>query len=255
MAASQLAVEGFSFEGVTIMRKTFQIAAAAIFPIIALAGQAKATTLVLSSPYSADFIWNNDGTVSLITAPLVDYTAVQQQSELWSDFSPGSTLPAGSLMELSFAMVGGHDHHTISFLHPFGGGGGTFTWNYDVSDLGSALEGSMSAAILQTVGSSTLVKTIVDNNSNTYLIDFTQNGTTDTGTTSVAFLPGTTSLDVTDTMTISGVFGSDATGVSNSIVENSTIPEPATWVMMLLGFAGLGFAGYRKAARMSSAVA
>jgi PEP-CTERM motif len=25
------------------------------------------------------------------------------------------------------------------------------------------------------------------------------------------------------------------------------VPEPATWVMMLMGFAGLGFAGYRKA--------
>jgi PEP-CTERM motif len=24
-------------------------------------------------------------------------------------------------------------------------------------------------------------------------------------------------------------------------------PEPSTWAMMLLGFAGLGFAGYRKA--------
>jgi hypothetical protein len=230
------------------MRKTFQIAAAALFPIIALAGQAKATTLVLSSPFSADFIWNNDGTVSLESAPLVDYTAVQQQSELWSDFSPGSTLPAGSLMELSFAVVGGHDVHTVSFLHPFGTGGGTFTWNYDVSDLGSATEASMSAAILQTVGSSTLVKTLVDNNSNPYTIDFTQNGTVDSGTTSVAFLPGTTTLDVTDTMTISGFVGSDATGISNSIVENNAVPEPATWVMMLLGFAGLGFVGYRKSA-------
>jgi hypothetical protein len=24
-----------------------------------------------------------------------------------------------------------------------------------------------------------------------------------------------------------------------------TVPEPSTWAMMLLGFAGLGFAGYR----------
>jgi hypothetical protein len=24
------------------------------------------------------------------------------------------------------------------------------------------------------------------------------------------------------------------------------VPEPSTWAMMLLGFAGLGFAGYRK---------
>ena len=26
----------------------------------------------------------------------------------------------------------------------------------------------------------------------------------------------------------------------------AAIPEPSTWAMMLLGFAGLGFAGYRK---------
>jgi PEP-CTERM motif len=24
------------------------------------------------------------------------------------------------------------------------------------------------------------------------------------------------------------------------------VPEPSTWAMMILGFAGLGFAGYRK---------
>jgi hypothetical protein len=35
----------------------------------------------------------------------------------------------------------------------------------------------------------------------------------------------------------------------------SGVPEPATWAMMLLGFACLGFAGYRKADRMSSAAA
>ena len=103
------------------MRHSFQIAAvAAIFPIMALAGQAKATTLVLLSPFSADFIWNNDGTVSLLSAPLVDYMAVQQQSELWSDFSSGSTLPAGSELNLSLATSGGLDHHTISFLNAFG---------------------------------------------------------------------------------------------------------------------------------------
>jgi hypothetical protein len=32
-----------------------------------------------------------------------------------------------------------------------------------------------------------------------------------------------------------------------SDITASAIPEPCTWAMMLLGFAGLGFAGYRRA--------
>jgi hypothetical protein len=36
----------------------------------------------------------------------------------------------------------------------------------------------------------------------------------------------------------------------------ASIPEPATWAMMTIGFAGLGFAGYRKtrAARLAQVV-
>jgi hypothetical protein len=37
------------------------------------------------------------------------------------------------------------------------------------------------------------------------------------------------------------------TGFSDSTVAISEAPEASTWAMMLLGFAGLGFAGYRKA--------
>ena len=32
-------------------------------------------------------------------------------------------------------------------------------------------------------------------------------------------------------------------------VERAPVPEPSTWVMMLLGFAGLGFIGYRRVRR------
>jgi len=35
----------------------------------------------------------------------------------------------------------------------------------------------------------------------------------------------------------------------------ATIPEPSTWAMMLIGFAGLGFAGYRRAKAVRAALA
>jgi hypothetical protein len=38
-----------------------------------------------------------------------------------------------------------------------------------------------------------------------------------------------------------------------SVALTSTIPEPSTWAMMLLGFAGLGFAGYRQRHKVAGA--
>jgi hypothetical protein len=34
--------------------------------------------------------------------------------------------------------------------------------------------------------------------------------------------------------------------IGASLVNDSTVPEPSTWVMMAVGFAGLAFAGYRR---------
>ena len=50
-----------------------------------------------------------------------------------------------------------------------------------------------------------------------------------------------------------GNFDSITSG-SNYLYGNVTtgVPEPATWVLMALGFAGLGFAGYRRAGRNAS---
>lgn len=228
------------------MRHSLKIAAlATAASTIVLASQALATVLTLSSPFNGFFVWNNNGTVTYLGAGGGTYTGVQQQSELWNDFT-GTDLPAGTIMELSLASVDGHDEHTISFLAPFGSVGGTFTLDYAVSDVGTphASEASASGAILQTTGTSTLGK-VFDGNTGAYAIGFTQVAASASGITMVDFLPGTTTLDVTDTFTISALHGSNATGLSNSFVENS-IPEPSTWAMMVIGFMGLGYAAFRR---------
>ena len=43
---------------------------------------------------------------------------------------------------------------------------------------------------------------------------------------------------------ITGKVNSKALGVGGSVLTTA-VPEPATWAMMVLGFAGLGFAAYR----------
>jgi hypothetical protein len=48
----------------------------------------------------------------------------------------------------------------------------------------------------------------------------------------------------TDVRSQCGVFGWGLTSGSLTEIAVTPVPEPSTWAMMLLGFAGLGFAGY-----------
>ena len=54
-----------------------------------------------------------------------------------------------------------------------------------------------------------------------------------------------------------GVYdGLDAIACNNCVaINNTSVPEPSTWAMMLLGFAGLGWAGYRKSRRPAASAA
>lgn len=43
-----------------------------------------------------------------------------------------------------------------------------------------------------------------------------------------------------------GPFGRDSDPLTGTFTMNAAVPEPATWAMMILGFAGLGFMAYRR---------
>jgi PEP-CTERM motif len=51
------------------------------------------------------------------------------------------------------------------------------------------------------------------------------------------------------------VWADGAGDYTSSIGLSLTAPEPSTWSMMILGFAGLGFAGYRKSHKAAAIAA
>lgn len=53
--------------------------------------------------------------------------------------------------------------------------------------------------------------------------------------------------------TFTYVAGSGDPSSTNFYNGVSGVPEPSTWAMMLVGFAGLGFAGYRKSVKAKAA--
>jgi hypothetical protein len=90
-------------------------------------------------------------------------------------------------------------------------------------------------------------------------------GTTFTGTDIAALFVGgqadgcQTLTNCNRYFTFTDTTGANLTGFSVSSAQNSfeitnisAVPEPATWAMMILGFLGLGFLGYRRSSRSSS---
>ena len=76
------------------------------------------------------------------------------------------------------------------------------------------------------------------------------NGTTlslnSAGSTTATFSPVGSLSVIKDQNDFAGAAGSATSSVlQNAFSVTSVVPEPSTWAMMLLGFAGLGYAGFR----------
>ena len=64
--------------------------------------------------------------------------------------------------------------------------------------------------------------------------------------TNISFTPGNDDNAVTQFATAGGDFlEATVSNVTVTVTASAPVPEPSTWAMMLLGFAGIGFAGYR----------
>jgi PEP-CTERM motif-containing protein len=66
--------------------------------------------------------------------------------------------------------------------------------------------------------------------------------------TNADYVSGTDTLYVWDANNLY-----EATGVAEALGISGAVPEPSTWAMMLLGFAGLGYMGFYHRKRMIAA--
>lgn len=145
-----------------------------------------------------------------------------------TDFTPFTTTFNGVTeygLELKFAADTG-----------FSGGAADVGWTYDVSGVRSLFDAYASLAG-GTIGP----------NAAATLSEVLSNGTTlsltGPGVTSATFSP----IDMLHAIKDQHDFAASGSASFSSIVSNgfSVVPEPSTWAMMAIGFAALGYAGFR----------
>jgi len=121
-------------------------------------------------------------------------------------------------------------------------------WTYNVSGV-PALSDAYAAFTGTTTGtgSSTLAETL----SNGVSLALTA-----AGATTAKFAPVSELTVIKDQEDFAGLEGSaDSSLLVNAFSTPTAVPEPSSWAMMLLGFASLGYAGFRRSrkARLSRA--
>jgi PEP-CTERM motif len=141
--------------------------------------------------------------------------------------------PYGSFVTASLTING-----TAAALPAFATG--ELTGETEVEFTGSVLDAEVSAANPQTH-----LQSLLDG------MDFSWNLAMPSN---ISFTPGNDDNAVTQFQTAGGDFlEAGIANVTVTVSSTSPVPEPSTWAMMLIGFAGMGFAGYRARKRALAA--
>jgi hypothetical protein len=210
---------------------------------------------LFSGPASANVIVNGNfdglGAVTANGWALPGAPWVVSPGQEIADLTGADYIPccgaSGTPAELAnhFASFGPGDQNNVSTLtQTFTLAGGVYALTFDAGAFGGGTQ-VLDADVYATGGAiplaSIAVTTVADNNLatifNPYQLDFAATGGGSYYVSFNAVGPGVSIDPVLDNVAVNAV------------------PEPATWAMMLLGFAGLGLAGYRKARKTSAVLA
>jgi PEP-CTERM motif len=147
-----------------------------------------------------------------------------------SDFSPFTVLVGGVPeygLHLFYAAATGSTPDSFADVG----------WTYDVSGIPSLTDAFETYAGTKTGNGSTDLSETLSNG-----VALTLNAP---GVATATFSPVGFLSAIKDQDDFSGTDGSATSSILGNAFSVGTVPEPSTWVMMFLGFAGLGYAGLR----------
>jgi hypothetical protein len=209
------------------MTKTTTAAIALAFALSA----AHASAATISSTFDS----NADGWIAV--DPTSDYTASWQGS--------GGN-PGGFLLGNESNPLGGTGYFIapskfLGNLSAYSGG----TLSYDLKVIGGSISNFFEDVDVKITGgagtalwSSTFIP--VGNDWFTLQVQLTQ--VNFTGGNLAAILANVTKFEIRGEL----ISGSESEGLDNVLLATPAVPEPSTWAMMILGFAGVGFLAYRR---------
>jgi hypothetical protein len=167
---------------------------------------------------------------------------VQAGDKLFSNFNFHSLPMTNGTVTFDLEILGGNQNHNITFTDNLPAGHAYTGFGYDVASPPPASPiVALLADFTQTRGGpSTLIETTTPTGVGS--IDLVKNGIFPTPTSSneIDYSPGTTSLDVTESLTVAS--DSNVSAILNTVVQD--IAEPAS--LGLLGVALVGFGAIRR---------